>query len=127
MSVFASQAWEVQSVSTLQSLLTAQAGQVPPPQSTSVSLLFFTPSEQSGVHVPVAHCAPAQSLSMLHVLVGPHLGQVPPPQSTSVSLPFSTPSEQVAAAQTPVVQTLSTQSVSAEHFFPSAQGEQTPP
>ncbi len=123
-SVLASQAVDVQSLSILHFLATAQVGQVPPPQSVSVSLPFCTLSEQSGVHVPPAHCAPAQSLPVMHILLGAHFGQVPPPQSTSVSLAFWTPSMQVGAAQVPVVQTLSMQSEPTEHFLPSAQRSQ---
>ena len=73
---------------------------VAPPQSTSVSLPFFTPSEQlapwhvSGVpeHTPLWQSEPA-----LHVLPAAHLPQLAPPQSTSVSVPFLTKSVQLGA------------------------------
>jgi hypothetical protein len=85
----------------------AQGGQVPPPQSTSVSAPFFTPSVQLGAaHVPLVQVSPpAQSLAMVHALPVAQGGQVPPPQSTSVSAPSFTPSVQLAAAHTPWAQT----------------------
>ena len=59
-----------------------------PPQSTSVSVPFFTRSLQSaGWHV-VEHTAVEQSAEPLQGLPAGHLGQEPPPQSTPVSEPF---------------------------------------
>jgi hypothetical protein len=82
-----------------------------PPQSTSVSLPFFTMSEQVGIwqvggfplQTPLWQSpAPAQRLPFRH------FGQSDP-QSTSVSVWFKTPSEQVAVrhrlpVQTPLLQ-----------------------
>jgi hypothetical protein len=73
-------------------------GQVPPPQSTPVSLPFSTPS----LHVafwqtPPVQTPVVQSPPMRQPSPGPQSGQVPPPQSTSVSAPLSTPSMQVGA------------------------------
>src|SRR4051794_19846380 len=44
--VTASQCFETQSLAAAQARLSAQAGQSAPPQSTSVSAAFFTPSVQ---------------------------------------------------------------------------------
>jgi hypothetical protein len=92
-----------QSALVLHSLFTAQPPQLPP-QSTSVSLPFWTPSLQAAAahflatHLPLA--GSAQSASLAQPLWG---GQPPqlPPQSTSVSLPFFTASPQVAATHAP--------------------------
>jgi hypothetical protein len=72
-----------------------------PPQSTSVSPAFFTPSEQvADLHVfalrnpPPEQTPLAQSPLPPHFFVSPHLPHVPPPQSTSVSAPFFAPSVQ---------------------------------
>jgi hypothetical protein len=43
------------------------------PQSTSLSLPFFTPSLQLGAHEPATHDPPTQSASIVQPLVGPHL------------------------------------------------------
>jgi hypothetical protein len=44
-------------------------GHVPPPQSTSVSWPFRTPSEQVGAwHIPLVHTPLAQSLFFVHML-----------------------------------------------------------
>jgi len=84
----------VQSEETLQSLpsthLVAQVGDVEatPPQSTSVSVPFFTPS----MHLGARQTLPVQTLDWQSVataqalLVGQRLHVVLPPQSTSVSL-----------------------------------------
>jgi hypothetical protein len=89
-----------------------------PPQSTPVSLPFFTPSAQFAtrqkppVQTPLEHCAPAvhvgwqmppeqppttQSVERKHVPPVAQPGQLPPPQSMPVSAPFLTPSVQVGA------------------------------
>ena len=63
-----------------------------PPQSTSVSLPFFTPSVQLAVtgarHVPLVQMPLAQSAAAEHVPPLAHFVAQLPPQSTSVSLPF---------------------------------------
>jgi hypothetical protein len=72
----------------------------PPPQSTSVSLPFFTLSLQVAArHVfpprkPPWQAALWQSLAEEHALPSAHFGQ-PPPQSTSVSEPSLTLFEQL--------------------------------
>jgi hypothetical protein len=69
-----------------------------PPQSTSVSVPFFTPSLHPGcVQRPLEQYALVQSLPPMHFFPFAHAGHVPPPQSLSVSAPFSTPSLQLAA------------------------------
>jgi hypothetical protein len=87
-----------------------RVGAQEPPQSTSVSLPFFTPS----VHAAAAQTPPeqlplVQSLLPLQAWPVPHLEQLPP-QSTSLSFWFITLSLQLAAwhvtLQTPLVQSL---------------------
>jgi hypothetical protein len=70
----------------------AQGAQVPP-QSTSVSVPFLTPSEQVGAwHVP-EHTRLVQSLATLQGCpVGHRAGHVVPPQSMPVSSWFAIPS-----------------------------------
>jgi hypothetical protein len=79
-----------QSLEARQCLVAAQrAHDPPPPQSTSVSALFFTPSLQLAAwQTPPVQTAETQSELALHALPLPHTPQVPPPQSTSVSAPF---------------------------------------
>jgi hypothetical protein len=95
-----------QSVGSRQTFLSAHFGQVPPPQSTSVSPIFVTPSLQdAGEQVPFVQTPYKQSVPVLHLRVLPHFGHVPPPQSTSVSTPFCTPSVHSGAWQTFPLQT----------------------
>jgi hypothetical protein len=75
------------------------AGAQEPPQSTSVSVPFFTVSLQAGtwqmppVQTPLAQSpAPPQTLPSAHLFAGAQ----EPPQSTSVSVPFFTVSLQPA-------------------------------
>jgi hypothetical protein len=82
----------------LHAFIEAQVTHAPPPQSTSVSLPFFTPSAQpdawqmAAVHTPFWQSVPA-----VQVLPAAHrLQVVVPPQSLSVSPPFFAASEQVA-------------------------------
>src|SRR5690606_167660 len=92
-----------------------------PPQSTSVSPPFFTPSSNvgaahmlvtgsqtllahsapsvqplptsdGGAHTPFSQVSLSQSAGTVHVLPSPHLGADEPPQSTSVSSPSFVPS-----------------------------------
>jgi hypothetical protein len=100
-----------------------QVGQVPPPQSTSVSTPFFRLSEQLAVtQVPPMQLPPTwQSPSMLQCLPAAHLVAQLPPQSMSVSLPFFTLSPQLATWQvtlhTPLRQSLApAQSLPSVHF-----------
>jgi hypothetical protein len=69
-----------------------------PPQSTSVSAAFWTPSEQvGGAQWAVwSHTRETQSSSASQLAWSPH-GAHEPPQSTSVSSPSTLPSPQVAA------------------------------
>ena len=85
----------------------SQEGQPAPPQSTPVSVPFFTPSvQEGGWHVPLEHTRPRQSVPMAHCCTVPHEGHEPPPQSTSVSEPFITRSVQEGGlVQKPTEQT----------------------
>jgi hypothetical protein len=75
----------------------AQVGQVPPPQSVSVSAPFFVPSEHDEAwQTSFVHRRLWQSLAAEHALPAIHFGHVLP-QSTSVSFSFCTKSEQLAA------------------------------
>jgi hypothetical protein len=79
-----------------------------PPQSTSVSLPFFEPSEHVAVwHLSgdPEHTVLVQSAGTPHSLPSAHL-EHDPPQSTSLSMPFLTVSEHVATEQRPVLHTL---------------------
>jgi hypothetical protein len=104
-----------------------------PPQSTSVSKPFCTPSRQLGAwQIPDTHTPLWQSVGTPHFCeVGhflPSETQVVPPQSWSVSLPFFTPSEQVGAWHLPDVQTPLTQSEGPLQFWLVAQvAPQQPP
>jgi hypothetical protein len=86
-----------------------------PPQSVSLSVPFFTPSEQLGaeqawfVHTPLV-----QSRGAAHPSPGWQREQlVAPPQSTPVSKPFFTRSLQLGALHLPEVHTPLLQSVGA--------------
>jgi hypothetical protein len=88
----------------------AQTG---PPQSTSVSPPFLTPSMQlGGTHLPDWQLSLMQSLPTPHESPFGHagapslIGELEPPQSTSVSLSFLTPSVGEGAAHSPSLQTL---------------------
>jgi hypothetical protein len=97
-----------QSLPASHSSPSAQSGQLGPPQSTSVSLAFRTPSVQVGTwHTPPLHTWLEQSLGALQPAPSPQRIQegAGPPQSTSVSLPFSTPSAQFGTLQKPALQT----------------------
>jgi hypothetical protein len=78
-----------------------------PPQSTSVSLPFFTVSLQLGAwQMPPEQTLLWQSeLAVQVLLVAQRLHVVAPPQSMSLSAPFFTMSLQVGAAQSPFVHT----------------------
>jgi hypothetical protein len=88
-----------QSVPARQALPSAHVGQPPPPQSTSVSVPFFTVSEHVAawqtrpVHTPLS-----QSAATAHARLAAH-GVHEPPQSTSVSVPSFILSVQLAAMQ----------------------------
>jgi hypothetical protein len=78
---------------------------VVPPQSTSVSLPFFTPSVQLAaeqVFKVGSQTLSTQSDPTRHVSPSAHGEHVAPPQSTSVSSASFTPSAQCAATHAPV-------------------------
>src|SRR5438034_291162 len=75
-----------------------QPGHAPPPQSTSVSTLFFTPSVHVGAHVVPVQTPPLQSPPTLQTWPVSQWGHCAPPQSTSVSRPFFCPSPQLGEA-----------------------------
>src|SRR4051812_39840442 len=78
-----------------------QPGQVPPPQSTSVSAPLRTPSVQLTVRQTLAtQLLVEQSAGALHALPVVH-GVHEPPQSTSVSLPLRVPSPHDAPVPPP--------------------------
>jgi hypothetical protein len=122
-----------QSPFAVQPLPSAQALQVGPPQSTSVSLPFWTVSVHDATHVVPLQIPPRQSAAILQPLLNAHgfplPSQATPPQSTSVSRPFFTASLHVGAVHVWALgsQTLSMQSAATRHFFVSAHGAQLPP
>jgi hypothetical protein len=86
MSVVGSQSLVVQSELTRQPCRGGQAVQVPPPQSTPVSVPSSTPSLHVGTTQAWSmHAFAAQSRFRLHALPTEHPGHSPPPQSTAVS------------------------------------------
>src|SRR5689334_17699859 len=89
-----------------------------PPQSTSVSLPFLTPSVQT----PFEQSAPT-----VQTLLSAHLLQVPPPQSTSVSAPFFMPSRQVPGTHLFAWQLAFVQSLFSRHSTQLALPSQTLP
>jgi hypothetical protein len=99
-------AGSAQSAFVLQAFISPQPAQ-PPPQSTSVSSPFLTPSLHAAaahffaVHLPLA--GSAQSASFAQAACTAQPPQLPP-QSTSVSVPFFTWSPHVAATQLPFAQ-----------------------
>jgi hypothetical protein len=116
-----------QSAFTVQALPTPQALQLPP-QSTSVSVPFFTPSlHETGEHKPPAHAPLVQSVTLPQRRPLAHFGHVLPPQSTSLSAPFLIPSLQLGCAQVPAVHRPLMQSAALTHIFPGRHGEQGPP
>jgi hypothetical protein len=116
-----------QSAAPLQALPTAHLEQVPP-QSTSLSLPFFTPSEHVGAAHRLFRQRPlTQSESPTHALPTGQRGHALPPQSTPDSFPFFTVSVQVGTAHAPELQTPLAQSVASSHVFPDAHGWHVPP
>jgi hypothetical protein len=116
-----------QSLLTLHGSALPQGGHVPP-QSTSVSEPFCTPSEQLGIwQTPFWQTLSMQSEPTRHVLPSAHAGQALPPQSTAVSVPFLRPSLQVGGWQTPPVQTPLVQSEPTVQPTPAAHGGQALP
>jgi hypothetical protein len=81
---------------------TGQRAQLPPPQSTSDSVPFLTPSlHVAALQNPAVHTLFEQSLAVVHALPAPHAAQPAPPQSTSDSVPFLRPSVQPFGWQVP--------------------------
>jgi hypothetical protein len=74
-----------------------------PPQSTSVSVPFQTPSVHEGAaHTPAVQTLSLQSTFVAQPLLVAHLVGQGPPQSTSLSPPSCKPSTQVAGTQWPL-------------------------
>ncbi len=83
-----------------------------PPQSTSVSLPFWTPSAHVGTrHVFCLQTPCRQSSAASQICPGAHVAPHAPPQSMSVSSPFFVPSSHVAG----------THSLAREHTWPASQ------
>ena len=97
-----------------------------PPQSTSVSSWFWTPSKQL-THVSASQVLLTQSAPTRHDIPSPHGMQAPPPQSTSVSPPHRMPSLQLPAMQTKPEQQALTQSAGPRQGSPSSHGSHDPP
>jgi hypothetical protein len=109
---------EAQSPPNLQTLPTSQGVQAPP-QSTSVSLPFFTMSvHDAATQTPLSHTLLVQSPGAMHVPPVAHGAHFPPPQSTSDSAPSLTWSEQDEPWQRPAVQFPVAQSVGVEQALP---------
>jgi hypothetical protein len=123
-----------QSPSALQFFPSPQRGQalLVPPQSTSDSLPFLSPSAHSGVvaQTPPLQMLLAQSLARLHGLPAPQPGHTPPPQSTSTSAPSRRPSSQEGLLQRWLAEQIKplTQSASTPQAAPALQRvAQSPP
>src|SRR5215207_9136339 len=102
-------------------------GWQPLPQSTSLSLPFFTPSSQrAGTHASALQTPLAQSAPTVHSGPVGQGGQLPP-QSTAVSSPFCTKSPQVGFVQTCCMQTPLWQLSPTMHEAKSAHGAQPEP
>jgi hypothetical protein len=99
-----------------------------PPQSTSVSVWFFTRSVQFGAWQARLEQTPlVQSFPTRHPMPSAQGGHEPP-QSFAVSDPLRTPSKQVGTTQTwSVPQMPLAQSRGKRHRLPSAQGAQEGP
>src|SRR5690606_31223084 len=105
------------------------AGAHEPPQSTSVSSPFFTPSEhEASAQAPPEQLPLAQSASPRQSAPVSQPSQAPP-QSTSLSFWFNVPSLQLGGWQRAGVpeHTRLLQSVSLEQSSPSAQATQSGP
>src|SRR4051812_27962461 len=91
-----------QSLLPLQGCPIGHGPQMPPPQSTPVSVPFLMPSLQvgttGGAHTPFTQSVLWQSLPLLQGCPFMHFGHAPPPQSVPVSVPFLMPSTHVAGA-----------------------------
>ena len=95
----------MQSASARQPFWYAHVLPVVPPQSTSVSVPFFTLSVLVGTWQAAPVQTPLlQSSATRHALRSAHGGLPTPPQSTSVSVPSLTPSAGVGAVHVPALQ-----------------------
>src|SRR5207245_2329504 len=105
-----------------------QSGQVLPPQSTSLSVPFLTPSPQVGAaRTDELHTRPWQTPATAQFFPLAHLVGQEAPQSTSPSVPFWIPSLQVGAAQIAPMQIRLWQSSPRRQRRPVPQVEQVPP
>jgi len=87
-----------------------------PPQSTSDSVPFFTPSKHvATAHVFAVQTPDPQSVPAEHALPDSHLAAHEPPQSTSDSVPFLMASPHGGPRHNPAEQTPPMQSTSVEH------------
>jgi len=88
---------DAQSIGPLVQILpAAHPGQVPPPQSTSVSVPFLTKSVHvEALHTLVMQTPEMQSEAIRQLLVSVHLAHELPPQSMALSDPFWMPSAHV--------------------------------
>jgi hypothetical protein len=121
------QAPEAQSPGTLQGCVSPHFFVQLPPQSTSLSLPFFTMSVHEGIaHTPCVQTSDAHCEAIAQVEPLAH-GAQSPPQSTSPSLPLRMWSLQVGAAQKPPPHTWLVQSPATWHLSPGMQGMQVPP
>ena len=104
-----------------------QAGQAPPPQSTSVSLPFIMWSVHDGTsHTPPVQVPLEQSVATRQLLPSPQGPQAGPPQSTSVSVPSLLALAQPAVWHSPAEHVPPMQSVPARQAFPFPQRSQVP-
>src|SRR4051794_26392134 len=101
-------------------LKSAQRGQAAvPPQSTSDSPWFLTPSvHEAAAQRPAVHTPVTQSVPVRQMAFTAQRAQSVPPQSTSDSVPFRTVSVQLAATQELAMQIRLTQSVVAAQRLP---------
>ena len=91
-----------QSLAAVQRSRSGQRGHmVEPPQSTSLSPPFRSPSVQlAAAHVPPVHTPLSQSVPAVQLAPAPHRPHIDvPPQSTPLSPPLATPSEQLGATR----------------------------
>jgi hypothetical protein len=96
-----------QSLLTEHVLPVAQGGQLPPPQSTSVSLPSFMPS----VHCPTHVCVALQTLLAEQSESCKHATQTPPVQTLPPAFEHAEPSEASFVTHWPARHSESTQSV----------------
>lgn len=126
----AMQIWLWQSDAETHAFPVAQAAQIVPPQSTSVSLPSLTPSKHEDPvwQTPPAHVPLWQSEPVRHPFPAEQAAQIGPPQSMSVSLPSLTASKHEDPAwQMPPEQIPVWQSEPTRHPFPATQAAHNGP